>query len=158
MPLLDWSQYRRSRASPASSAGPGCHTRLPVATIFENLEAGAIIDDIMAWYDGLDRDQVKAVIEFAASQNRTEREFRLARPSAETLSRPQAPLALELFLADAMCFIPVQFSEPDSTISQPYRAVPFISSSGLATQAPQSEQIADAAAGCDGLDVGEGAD
>ena len=32
----------------------------------EMLEAGANIDDILAWYDGLDRDQVKAVIEFAA--------------------------------------------------------------------------------------------
>lgn len=42
------------------------NTRMPVATIFENLEAGANIDDILAWYDGLDRDQVKAVIEFAA--------------------------------------------------------------------------------------------
>ena len=42
------------------------NTRMPVATIFENLEAGANIDDILAWYDGLDRGQVKAVIEFAA--------------------------------------------------------------------------------------------
>jgi uncharacterized protein (DUF433 family) len=39
---------------------------MPVAAIFENLEAGANIDDIMEWFDGLDRDQVKAVIEFAA--------------------------------------------------------------------------------------------
>jgi uncharacterized protein (DUF433 family) len=39
------------------------NTRMPVATIFENLEAGANIDDILAWYDGLGRDQVKAVIE-----------------------------------------------------------------------------------------------
>ena len=39
---------------------------MPVSTIFENLEAGANIDDILAWYDGLDRGQVKAVIEFAA--------------------------------------------------------------------------------------------
>jgi hypothetical protein len=31
-----------------------------------NLEAGANLDDIMQWYDGLDREQVKAVIEFAA--------------------------------------------------------------------------------------------
>ena len=30
------------------------------------LEAGANIDDIMEWFDGLDRDQVRAVIEFAA--------------------------------------------------------------------------------------------
>jgi uncharacterized protein (DUF433 family) len=39
---------------------------MPVATIFENLEAGANIDDILEWFDGLDRDQVKAVIDFAA--------------------------------------------------------------------------------------------
>ena len=31
-----------------------------------NLEAGANLDNIMEWYDGLDREQVKAVIEFAA--------------------------------------------------------------------------------------------
>jgi uncharacterized protein (DUF433 family) len=39
---------------------------MPAATIFKNLEAGASIDDIMEWFDGLDREQVKAVIEFAA--------------------------------------------------------------------------------------------
>jgi uncharacterized protein (DUF433 family) len=38
----------------------------PVATIFENLEAGASIDDLLNWYEGLDRKQVQAVIEFAA--------------------------------------------------------------------------------------------
>jgi len=39
---------------------------MPVATIFENLEAGASLDDIMGWFDGLQRDQVAAVIHFAA--------------------------------------------------------------------------------------------
>jgi hypothetical protein len=39
---------------------------MPVSAIFENIEAGANIDDIMEWFDGLDREQVKAVIEFAA--------------------------------------------------------------------------------------------
>ena len=34
--------------------------------LFENLEAGANLDDIMQWYDGLHREQVKAVVEFAA--------------------------------------------------------------------------------------------
>jgi uncharacterized protein (DUF433 family) len=38
---------------------------MPVSAIFENLEAGASIDDIMEWFDGLDREQVKAVIKFA---------------------------------------------------------------------------------------------
>jgi uncharacterized protein (DUF433 family) len=41
-------------------------TRMPVSVIFENLEAGANIDDIMEWFEGLDREQIKAVIEFAA--------------------------------------------------------------------------------------------
>ena len=40
--------------------------RMPVSAIFENLEAGANLNDIMKWYDGLDREQGKAVIEFAA--------------------------------------------------------------------------------------------
>jgi uncharacterized protein (DUF433 family) len=39
---------------------------MPVSTIFENLGAGANIDDILQWFDGLDREQVKAVIDFAA--------------------------------------------------------------------------------------------
>ncbi len=39
---------------------------MPVSAIFENLEAGANIDDILESFDGLDRGQVKAVIEFAA--------------------------------------------------------------------------------------------
>jgi len=41
-------------------------TRMPVAVIFDNLEAGANIDDIMERFQGLNREQIKAVIEFAA--------------------------------------------------------------------------------------------
>jgi len=48
-------------------------TRMPVSVIFENLKAGANIDEIMEWFEGLDREQVEAVIEFAArSLDRTE--------------------------------------------------------------------------------------
>lgn len=39
---------------------------MPVSAILENLEAGADLDDITAWFDGLDREQVQAVVEFAA--------------------------------------------------------------------------------------------
>ena len=39
---------------------------MPISAIFENLEAGANIDDIVEWFDGLDRGQVKSVIQFAA--------------------------------------------------------------------------------------------
>jgi len=40
-------------------------TRLPVATVFENLEAGATVDEIMEWFD-VTREQIVAVLEFAA--------------------------------------------------------------------------------------------
>ncbi len=68
MALPDWSQCPAVESIPGKVSGTWVlrNTRMPVATIFENLEAGANIDDILGWYDGLDRDQVKAVIEFAA--------------------------------------------------------------------------------------------
>jgi len=47
---------------PGCFAGHACR----FSVIFENLEAGANIDDIMEWFEGLDREQIKAVIEFAA--------------------------------------------------------------------------------------------
>jgi uncharacterized protein (DUF433 family) len=39
---------------------------MPVATIFENFEAGASLDDVLLWYNGLDRQQIQAVNKFAA--------------------------------------------------------------------------------------------
>ena len=63
MATIDWSQCSAVESIPDKVSGD---TRMPVATIFENIESGANIDDIMEWFDGLDRDQVKAVIEFAA--------------------------------------------------------------------------------------------
>lgn len=68
MPVLDWSQCPAVERVPGKVSGVWVlsGTRMPVATIFENLEAGANIDDILEWFDGLDREQVKAVIDFAA--------------------------------------------------------------------------------------------
>ena len=68
MASLDWSQCPEVESIPGKRSGAWVFkdTRMPVAAIFENIEAGANIDDIMEWFDGLDREQVKAVIEFAA--------------------------------------------------------------------------------------------
>jgi uncharacterized protein (DUF433 family) len=68
MAALDWSQCAVVESIPGKVSGAWVlkGTRMPVSTIFENLEAGANLDDIMEWYDGLNREQVKAVIEFAA--------------------------------------------------------------------------------------------
>jgi len=68
MPALNWSQCSAVERVEGKVSGAWVlkGTRMPVATIFENLEAGASIDDVLAWYEGLDRKQVQAVIEFAA--------------------------------------------------------------------------------------------
>lgn len=68
MANLDWSKCPAVESVPGKVSGAWVlrGTRMPVSAIFENLEAGANLDNIMEWYDGLDREQVKAVIEFAA--------------------------------------------------------------------------------------------
>ena len=68
MSALDWSQCPAVESVPGKLSGAWVlkGTRMPVSAIFENIEAGASIDDIMEWFAGLDREQVKAVIEFTA--------------------------------------------------------------------------------------------
>ena len=55
MATLDWSQCPVVESIPGKVSGAWVlrGTRMPVATIFENLEAGANIDDIMEWFDGI---------------------------------------------------------------------------------------------------------
>lgn len=64
---IDWPQCPVVESVPGKMSGAWLlkGTRMPVSAIFENLEAGANIDDIMEWFAGLDRSQVEAVIEFA---------------------------------------------------------------------------------------------
>ena len=65
---IDWSQCSAVESVPGKVSGAWVlkDTRMPVSAIFENLEGGASIDDIMEWFHGLDRMQVQEVIEFAA--------------------------------------------------------------------------------------------
>ena len=67
MANLDWSRCPAVESVPGKVSGAWVlkGTRMPVSAILENLEAGATLDNIMEWYDGLNREQVKAVIEFA---------------------------------------------------------------------------------------------
>ena len=73
MAPLDWSQCPAVESVPGKLGGAWVlrGTRMPVATIFENLEAGAKINDIMEWFDGLNREQVIAVLDFAARSLKT---------------------------------------------------------------------------------------
>ena len=42
------------------------NTRMPVAVVFENLEDGVTIDELVELYAGLTPDQIKSVLDFAA--------------------------------------------------------------------------------------------
>jgi uncharacterized protein (DUF433 family) len=68
MASLDWSLCDAVESVPGKVSGAWVlkGTRMPVSAIFENIAGGASIDDLMEWFDGLDREQVTAVIEFAA--------------------------------------------------------------------------------------------
>lgn len=39
-------------------------TRVPVAALFENIRDGATIDEFLAWFPGVKRSQVEAVLEY----------------------------------------------------------------------------------------------
>jgi uncharacterized protein (DUF433 family) len=67
MATLDWSQCPavESVADRRGGAWVFRESRTPVSVVFDNLEAGASINEIMEWFH-LSRDQVAAVIEFAA--------------------------------------------------------------------------------------------
>lgn len=67
MATLDWLQCPAVESIPGKVSGAWVFrgTRMPVATVFENLEAGATIEEIMEWFD-LTREQVTAVLDFAA--------------------------------------------------------------------------------------------
>ena len=64
---LDWSQCSAVESIPGKVSGAWVFrgTRMPVATVFENLEAGASIEEIMEWFD-VTREQITAVLDFAA--------------------------------------------------------------------------------------------
>ena len=67
MATLDWSQCPAVESIPGKVSGAWVFrgTRLPVSTIFENLEAGASIVEIAEWFD-VTPEQVTAVLDFVA--------------------------------------------------------------------------------------------
>ena len=67
MATLDWSQCPAVESIPGKVSGAWVFlgTRMPVVTVFENLEDGMSIEEIMEQFD-VTREQVTAVLEFAA--------------------------------------------------------------------------------------------
>jgi uncharacterized protein (DUF433 family) len=67
MATLDWSQCQAVESIPGKVSGAWVFkgTRMPVATVFENLEAGLTVEEVMEEFD-VTREQINAVLEFAA--------------------------------------------------------------------------------------------
>ena len=67
MASLDWSQCPAVESIPDRRSGAWVFkdTRMPVATVFENLEVGSSIEEIIEQYD-VTREQIQVVLEFAA--------------------------------------------------------------------------------------------
>jgi uncharacterized protein (DUF433 family) len=67
MAALDWSQCPAVESVPGRLSGAWVFrdTRMPVSTVFLNLEAGATVDEIVEQFD-VTREQINAVLEFAA--------------------------------------------------------------------------------------------
>ena len=65
--MLDWSQCSEVERSPEKVSGAGVFrgSRVPVRSLFENLESGASIDDFLNWFPGVERRQVEAILEYA---------------------------------------------------------------------------------------------
>ncbi len=67
MAALDWSQCSAVESVPDRRSGAWVfkNTRMPVATVFDNLAAGSNIEEIMEQFH-VTREQIQAVLEFAA--------------------------------------------------------------------------------------------
>ena len=67
MATLDWSQCPAVESVPGRLSGAWVFrdTRMPVSAVFENLEAGATVDEIVDWFH-ISKEQVIEVLEFAA--------------------------------------------------------------------------------------------
>ncbi len=67
MAALDWSQCPAVESVPGRLSGAWVFrdTRMPVSAVFENLEAGATVDEITEWFS-ISKEQVIEVLEFAA--------------------------------------------------------------------------------------------
>jgi uncharacterized protein (DUF433 family) len=66
--MIDWSSCTAVERDPDRVSGAWVFrgTRVPVAALFENLEDGVSIGEVVALFPGISLDQARAVLEHAA--------------------------------------------------------------------------------------------
>lgn len=64
--MLDWRNCSAVTHDAGEESGVWVfkNTHIPVRVLFENLESGATVNDFLAWFPGVERSQVEAVLEF----------------------------------------------------------------------------------------------
>lgn len=67
MAALNWSACPAVESIPGKVSGAWVFkdTRMPVSIVFENLEAGATVEEISEWFD-IPTEEIRTVIHFAA--------------------------------------------------------------------------------------------
>ena len=60
------------RSNTVSGAWVFRGTRVPVSALFENLKDGATVDEFLAWFPGVQRWQVEAILESCGQPPRNE--------------------------------------------------------------------------------------
>ena len=65
---MDWSACPAVERSPKKISGAWVFagTRVPLYALFENLAGGATIDEFVEWFPGVDKKQVRTVLEHEA--------------------------------------------------------------------------------------------
>ena len=106
---LDWSRCPDVESVPGKVSGAWVFrgTRVPLSALFENLEGGATVEQFLAWFPGVQRAQVEAVLEHEA--------LAAAHPDASTPQVVVGPragkLARALGIPAKMTLVPVSEAE-----------------------------------------------
>jgi uncharacterized protein (DUF433 family) len=66
--MIDWSTCPAAERDPdrVSGAWVSRGTRVPIASLFENLEDGALVSRFVEWFSGVAMEQAREVLEHAA--------------------------------------------------------------------------------------------
>ena len=69
LPMTDWSQCLAVESDPERLSGAWVFrgTRVPASALFENLDAGATVDEFLAWFPGVTKEQVDSLLQFTSA-------------------------------------------------------------------------------------------
>ena len=67
--MTDWNTCPAVERNPRKISGAWAFTgtRVPLHALFENLASGATIDEFVEWFPGVEKQQVRAVLEHEAT-------------------------------------------------------------------------------------------